>query len=126
MTFFFVAGKFKKKTVKKAVFGHLLKNFGKKIAFFFGARSPSKLLYIGAKGAFRKNLGSVGQKWFSEKVSKGGPFGSAGGRIPFFSKFQLQSLFKKLFIFPVSINSLTFLELIVKLPLNPIYMSHFI
>ena len=55
------------KTVKKAV---------------FGARSPSKLVYIGAKGAFRKILGSVGQKWISEKVSKGGPFGSAGGRIP--------------------------------------------
>ena len=70
------------KTVKKAVFGHFLKNFDKKIAFFFGARSPSKLVYIGAKGAFRKILGSVGQKWISEKVSKGGPFGSAGGRIP--------------------------------------------
>ena len=49
---------------------------------FFGARSPSKLVYIGAKGAFRKILGSVRQKWISEKVSKGGPFGSAGGRIP--------------------------------------------
>ena len=49
---------------------------------FFGARSPSKLVYIGAKDAFRKILGSVGQKWISEKVSKGGPFGSAGGRIP--------------------------------------------
>ena len=49
---------------------------------FFGARSPSKLVYIGAKGAFRKILGSVGQNWISEKVSKGGPFGSAGGRIP--------------------------------------------
>ena len=46
---------------------------------FFGARTPSKLVYI---GAFRKILGSVGQKWISEKVSKGGPFGSAGGRIP--------------------------------------------
>ena len=49
---------------------------------FFGARSPSKIAYIGAKGAFRKILGSVGQKWISEKVSKGGPFGSAGGQIP--------------------------------------------
>ena len=37
-----------KKTVKKAVFGYFLKNFDKKIAFFFGARSPSKLAYIGA------------------------------------------------------------------------------
>ena len=49
---------------------------------FFGARSPSKLVYIGAEDAFRKILGSVGQKWISEKVSKGGPFGSAGSRIP--------------------------------------------
>ena len=49
---------------------------------FFGARSPSKIAFIGAKGAFRKILGSVSQKWISEKVSKGGPFGSAGGQIP--------------------------------------------
>ena len=34
------------------------------------------------KIAFRKILGSVSQKWTSEKVSKGGPFGSTGGRIP--------------------------------------------
>ena len=45
---------------------------------FFGARSPSKLVYIGAKGAFRKILGSVGQKWISEKVSKGDPLGRQG------------------------------------------------
>ena len=70
------------KTVKKAVFRHFLKIFDKTIGFFFGARSPSKLVYIGAKDSFRNFLGSVGQKWFSEKVSKGGPFGSAGGRIP--------------------------------------------
>ena len=43
------------------------------LCVFFGARSPSKLVYIGAKGAFRKILGSVRQKWISEKVSKGGP-----------------------------------------------------
>ena len=70
------------KTVKKAVFGHFLKNFDKKMRFFFGARSPSQIASIGAEGAFRKILGSVGQKWISEKVSKGGPFGSAGGQIP--------------------------------------------
>ena len=52
------------------------------ILTFFGARSPSKLVYIGAEGAFRKILGSVGQKWISEKVSKGGLFGSTGGQIP--------------------------------------------
>ena len=61
------------KTVKKAVFGHFLKNFDKKKSRFFGARSPSKLVYIGAAGAFRKVLGSVGQKWISEKVSRGDP-----------------------------------------------------
>ena len=49
---------------------------------FFGARSTSRLVYIGAQGALRKILGSVGRKWISEKLSKGGPFGSAGGRIP--------------------------------------------
>ena len=73
---------FEKKTIKKAFFGHFLKKFYKKIAFFWRVRSPSELVYIGAVGAFRKILGSVGQKWISEKVSKGGPFGSAGGRIP--------------------------------------------
>ena len=50
--------------------------------FFFGARFTSKLVYIGAQGAFRKILGSVGQKWVFEKLSKGGPFGSSGGRNP--------------------------------------------
>ena len=66
----------------KTVFGHFLKKILTKNSVFFGARSPSKLVYIGAKGAFRKILGSVCEKWISEKVSKGGPFGSAGGRIP--------------------------------------------
>ena len=60
----------------------IFEKFWQKNSIFFGARSPSKLVYIGAKGAFRKILGSVGQKGISEKVSKGGPFGSAGGRIP--------------------------------------------
>ena len=78
---FCAAGKLLKKQSKKAVFGHFLKNFDKKNCVFFGARSPSKLVYIGLEGAFRTILGSVGQKWISEKVSKGGPFGSAGGRI---------------------------------------------
>ena len=70
-------GKFLKKQ-SKAVFETFLKNFDQKIAFFFGARSPSKLVYIGANGAFRKILGSVGQKWISEKVSKGDPLGRQG------------------------------------------------
>ena len=70
------------KTVKKNRFWALFEKFWQKNCVFFGARSPSKLVYIGAEGAFRKILGSVRQKWISEKVSKGGPFGSAGGRIP--------------------------------------------
>ena len=45
-------------------FGHFLENFDKKTRFF-GARSPSKLVYIGAQGAFRKILGSIGKKWIS-------------------------------------------------------------
>ena len=71
-----------KKTVKKSRFWALFEKFWQKNRVFFGARSPSKLEYIDAKSAFRKVLGSVGQKWISEKVSKGGPFGSAGGWIP--------------------------------------------
>ena len=70
-----------KKQSKKPFLGTFLKIVTKKLRFF-GARSPSKLVYIGAEGAFRKILGSVRQKWISEKVSKGGPFGLAGGRIP--------------------------------------------
>ena len=56
--------KFFKKHVKNAVFGHFLETFDKKTRFF-DARSPSKLVYIGARGAFGQILGSVGQKWIS-------------------------------------------------------------
>ena len=49
----------------------------------FGHFYPSKLSYIGAGGAFRKISGSVRhQIWISQNSAKGGPFGSAGGRIP--------------------------------------------
>ena len=61
---FCAAGKILKKQFKKGVFG----TFGKflpKNCLFFGARAPSKLVYIGAKGAFRKILGLIGQKWIS-------------------------------------------------------------
>ena len=68
-----------KKQVKKAVFGK-----------FFDARSPSKLVY---SGAFRKILGSVSQKWISQKVAKGGPFGSAGVQIPLFLDMKYLWLF---------------------------------
>ena len=45
---------------------------------FFGARSPSKLVYIGAQGAFRKNLGSVGKNGFIKKYQRGEPLGRQG------------------------------------------------
>ena len=48
---------------------------------FFGARSPLKLVYIGAKGVFRKNLGPP-PKMVISNSTKGGPFKLAGGRIP--------------------------------------------
>ena len=49
----------------------------------FSARAPpSKLVFIGAKGAFRKVLRLVSRKWISQNSSKGGPFESPGGRIP--------------------------------------------
>ena len=37
---------------------------------------------MGAKGALRKILRSVSQKWISQNSTKGGLFGSAGGQIP--------------------------------------------
>ena len=52
------------KTGQKAVFEHFLEKFDENL-LFFGARSPSKLVYFGAKGAFRKILGSIDQKWIS-------------------------------------------------------------
>ena len=67
-----------KKQAEKAVLGTFLKTLTKKSRFLVHA-SPSKLVYI---GAFRKKLGSVSQKLISQSSTKGGPFGSAGGRIP--------------------------------------------
>ena len=60
-------------------FGHFLKNLDKQIAFFFGARSPSKLVYIGANVAFNQVLGSVGQKWTFKKYQRDP---RAGGQKP--------------------------------------------
>ena len=45
-------------------------------------RRLSKLAYIGLKGASRNISRSVNQKWISQNRTKGGPIGSAGGRIP--------------------------------------------
>ena len=49
------------KALKRRCFGQIFCATGN----FFGARSPSKLVYIGAEGAFRKILRSVGRKWIS-------------------------------------------------------------
>ena len=48
---------FEKKQSKKR-FGQFLENFDQKIAFFWRT-APSKLVYIGAEGAFGKFLGSI-------------------------------------------------------------------
>ena len=42
------------------------KSLTRDFTFCFGARSPSKLVYSGAKGACRKILGSVGKNGFLE------------------------------------------------------------
>ena len=38
---------------------------------FFCARSPCKIIYIGAHSTFRKTLRLVSQKWMSEIIPKG-------------------------------------------------------
>ena len=71
------------KSQKKPFLGIFWKILTKKLHFFWRALPPSKLVYIGAKGAFRKILGSV-EKWISLKFPKGtlwvgrgsNPFGS--------------------------------------------------
>ena len=45
---------------------------------FFGARSTLKLNICGAKGAFRKTLGSVTQTGYIKIVQRGEPLGRQG------------------------------------------------
>ena len=59
----FLRRKIKKKTDQRRRFRHFLENFDLKVALFSARASPSKLVHIGLKGAFRKNLGSATQKW---------------------------------------------------------------
>ena len=61
---FCAAGKFLKKQSKTAFLGTFWKILTKKL-LFFGARSPLKISKYWRQGAFRKFLGSVGQKWIS-------------------------------------------------------------
>ena len=46
---------FEKKQAEKGIFRHFLDNFEQEIAFFPTRALPSKLVYIGAIGAFRTN-----------------------------------------------------------------------
>ena len=56
---------FEKKTGQKAVFGHFVEKFDRKIAIFFWRTLPLKVSIYWRPGGFRKILGSVGQKWIS-------------------------------------------------------------
>ena len=75
------AGKFLKKQSKRPFLGTFWKILTKNCVFF-GARSPSKLVYIRAEGAFRKILGSVGQNGFLKKYQRGDPLGWQGVESP--------------------------------------------
>ena len=68
----------KKNRPKKAFLGTFWKIFFSKNRVFSARAPPSKLVYIGAKDAFRK-IRVRHQKWVSQNSTKGGPFGSAGG-----------------------------------------------
>ena len=52
---------------------HFFENYKQKTAVYFGARLPSKLVYIGAKGVFRKKFGVRHQTWLSQNRTKGDP-----------------------------------------------------
>ena len=49
---------------------------------FFLARAPSKLVFNGATGAFRKKIRFSRRKWVAQNKTNRGASGSAGGRIP--------------------------------------------
>ena len=53
----------------------------KKLRFLVGA-PRSKLVYFGAKGAIRKIIWSVNQKWIFQNSKKEDPLVREGGRIP--------------------------------------------
>ena len=60
----------KKNRPKKTFLGTFWK-IDLKIAVIFGAHSPSKLVYIGAEGVFRKFLGSVFKNGYFKIVQRG-------------------------------------------------------
>ena len=63
----------KKKQAKKVIFRNFLETFDQKS--HFGARSPLKLIYIGAEGAYRKLLGSLTKDGY---LKRGNPLGRQG------------------------------------------------
>ena len=63
--------KLKKKQAEKGVFRQFLKNFVHKKMRISGARSPLKLVYIGAKSAFRKILQPVFKNGYLKIVQRG-------------------------------------------------------
>ena len=66
---------------QKGIFRNFLENFDQKKRLFFWRALPLKNNF-GAKGAFRKILSSFSRKLIFQNSTKGGIFGSAGGRIP--------------------------------------------
>ena len=93
--------KFLKKHAKRSVFRHFWKSLTRKVRFF-GARSPLKISYIGAKNAFRKILDLSPKNGYLKIIPSGEPLGrqgveSAGDWIYPYSFFKLNSiLFKTL------------------------------
>ena len=66
---------------------------------FSTSAPPSKLVYIGAKCAIRKILGSVAKNGYLKIVPRGGPLGRQGveslrgdGGMTFFEKINLSAL----------------------------------
>ena len=79
---FCAAGKIlKKKTGQKAILGTFWKMFTKK-SRFCGARALLKISIYWRQKRLKKNFRVRHQKCISKNSTKGGPFGSAGGRIP--------------------------------------------
>ena len=67
---------------KNAFWGFFGKVLPKSRVFSARAPPPSKLVYFGAEGSFRKVLGWVSQKWISQNSTKGVAYGLSEGRIP--------------------------------------------
>ena len=66
-----------KNTPRKAFLSNFWKTLTKN-SRFFGARSPSKLADIGAKGASRKLIGSITKNVYWKTVQRGDPLGRQG------------------------------------------------